>query len=730
MEFKEFIEKLASVLRGGSSTIEFTRSVFEAIVANTDLDILDGYKSSSFKGFYNGKTSISGISKKINAHLEPMEFSEYISNHDDGAVENLCSVFKTDIPDIELRNAGDKLAELFESIIIEAAGKKRKTVVNAVRAFNTYLDKAFKRYSCEKTLLDPNNYCNITDFYISNSIKFGATIIENPTVEILTKTSNHLIIQGTAGSGKSTLLKYLFIKASESVSNSEVVPILVAKLNRYRGESIIDFVLKTVQEFDSKITLEEINSNFSKGSLILLIDGIDEIKHEYRVEFNLKLESFLNNYDRAPIIITSRPIDDFMQYSSFIIGEICPFTIKQSLAFVEKQKWDDVKKQQFIKDIKFYYSHELNHDNYRDNPEFVNIHDKYRQFISNPLLLIILLITYTPNNFFPEKRIKLYQKIYETLAKRHDSKKGIIKEYHTHLSFDDFYDCFAEFCALTYEDNILEFGYQELKSYTKMIKTCENRILAEDFIADLKDNICLIRQDGDKYYFIHRSFQEYFAAVHYLSVIDNEYLRIVDVFKRRDVAGDETLTMLYEMNSKKVRQLIFRPFLEPIMALADVKDKYKEYLKQSYHSFTFDEDNHFVFHGYMLTSQIEFRMFTSKSPIYIEVIFPGLLNSYEKETTYDNVYDVMEERRSLLSDRLTDREIELIEKELYSGEHQVIPFYGDAFPPISVSVKYVLSHQNQYCNLFKFLYNVQKCYLMREYLCLEFFYENIEKEAN
>ena len=58
-----------------------------------------------------------------------MEFAEYFSQHDDGAVENLCSVFKTDIPDIELNNAGNKLAELFMSIITEAAGTKRKTTI-------------------------------------------------------------------------------------------------------------------------------------------------------------------------------------------------------------------------------------------------------------------------------------------------------------------------------------------------------------------------------------------------------------------------------------------------------------------------------------------------------------------------------------------------------------------------------------------------------------------------
>ena len=63
MEFKEFVEKPASVLRGGSSTIEFTRSVFEAIVTESDVDILDSYMASSFKGFYNGNTSITRISK-------------------------------------------------------------------------------------------------------------------------------------------------------------------------------------------------------------------------------------------------------------------------------------------------------------------------------------------------------------------------------------------------------------------------------------------------------------------------------------------------------------------------------------------------------------------------------------------------------------------------------------------------------------------------------------------
>lgn len=126
MQFKEFVQKLSSALRGGASTDKFTRALFEAILTDDGQDILDGYQTSSYKGFYNGNTSITGIAKKINTYMDPMEFSAYIYTFPDAAVENLCSIFENDIPDIEYDNAGDKLAELFITIITEAAGAKKK----------------------------------------------------------------------------------------------------------------------------------------------------------------------------------------------------------------------------------------------------------------------------------------------------------------------------------------------------------------------------------------------------------------------------------------------------------------------------------------------------------------------------------------------------------------------------------------------------------------------------
>lgn len=126
MDFKEFIHRLASVISAGGSTAEFTRSIFEAILSDDGQVILDEYQPSTYKSFYNGQAKISRLAKKINTYIEPIAFSEYIHQFPDGAVENLCRQFSDILPHIDLHNAGDMLADLFNSIIIEAAGASKK----------------------------------------------------------------------------------------------------------------------------------------------------------------------------------------------------------------------------------------------------------------------------------------------------------------------------------------------------------------------------------------------------------------------------------------------------------------------------------------------------------------------------------------------------------------------------------------------------------------------------
>ena len=119
MKFKDFAHLLHPSIGAGSSTHAFTRSLFEAIVTEDGLDILNGYNKESFKAYYNGNTKISGLARKISPYVEPFGFSEYIGSFQDCAIQGLCEVFQKYIPDINLHNAADKLADLFASIIRE-----------------------------------------------------------------------------------------------------------------------------------------------------------------------------------------------------------------------------------------------------------------------------------------------------------------------------------------------------------------------------------------------------------------------------------------------------------------------------------------------------------------------------------------------------------------------------------------------------------------------------------
>ena len=133
MNFKDFAHLLFPSIGAGSSTHAFTRSLFEAIVTEDGLDILNGYDKESFKAYYNGNTKISSLAKKISPYVEPFGFSEFISSFQDGAIQGLCEAFQKHIPDINLHNAADKLADMFASIIREAAAATRKPAGKSAR---------------------------------------------------------------------------------------------------------------------------------------------------------------------------------------------------------------------------------------------------------------------------------------------------------------------------------------------------------------------------------------------------------------------------------------------------------------------------------------------------------------------------------------------------------------------------------------------------------------------
>ena len=667
MTFSDFVKRLFSAVSAGSNTKAFTKSVIEAVLTDEGQDILDEYSESSFKNYYNGSQSPTRLSKKVNAYIEPMGFLTYIDQFSDAAVENICTLFSGELPDITPDNAGEMLGNLLASILTEAAGSIKKSspkgaekpmvvitdhadiapdlvtyqdgifYMGAVTGeheeesdpFEQYLEKAKDYYSIKKTLLYAEKPRQFYDIYVCNDLKYHQNgnrhydngdanrnvIISGADVKRLEQESKYIIIEGTGGIGKSMLLTHLFLSSAEEYFETDRLPVLIP-LKDYRETtaSIVEFIWTAVHAFDSSVTQGQVIDALASRSLILLFDGLDEIQSNIRGNFDTDLDAFIKSYPGNSIFITSRPVHNFVSFAKFSLFDIRPLTRKQALALLDKLEfWDETAKKDFILalDKKLYETH--------------------YQFASNPLLLTIMLMTYSMFGEVPEKMHVFYAKAYETMARLHDATKGSYKRpFHTKLTPEEFARYFSEFCARTYVDEKLEFDDRTFATYMqKVLKNTQAEqegIQPRDFLLDLTDNLCIMYHEGDKYYFIHRSFQEYFTAVYYASGYDEKLTKVGRFFEKMPHRSysDKTFGMLYDMIPEKVERYIFLPFLEEMFtecSVAGTAEEYWTFLESQYPEFIYEEGE--VGESYLCEAQsfiyrniIQEKGLASKTDIY------------------------------------------------------------------------------------------------------------------
>ena len=126
MNFVEFVTITRPILGGKGGVQVYVRTLFDAILTENGKEILDGYSKESYKAYAGGKTSIRDISKAMVQYIDPVEFSSFILNTEESAQIALCEQFTEFLPNININNVGDEIAELFENIIRTAAQSKRK----------------------------------------------------------------------------------------------------------------------------------------------------------------------------------------------------------------------------------------------------------------------------------------------------------------------------------------------------------------------------------------------------------------------------------------------------------------------------------------------------------------------------------------------------------------------------------------------------------------------------
>ena len=222
-----------------------------------------------------------------------------------------------------------------------------------------------------------------------------------------------------------------------------------------------------------------------------------------------------------------------------------PFDLEKVTEYISKLRFDEEKKKDFLADLEG------------------GLFEKNMDFLSNPLLSAMMLLTYDSYGEIPEKRHIFYAKCFDVLAREHDASKGRYKrELLSALTMDQLESVFMFFCAFSYADRQFSFSLQEMESYVaKATEACGIEVEVALVVRDFREAISIMELVGLTYEFAHRSFQEYFYAKF---VVNDRKLSLYEKvgWLCRSSFLDDTIGMIADMD---------RPYFEDEFLLPSVR---------------------------------------------------------------------------------------------------------------------------------------------------------------
>ncbi len=430
-----------------------------------------------------------------------------------------------------------ELAKNAAKTVVSRLGKLYKDFTNKEdiyyrTAFEKYLLEAQKTVGVAKTILYGQIPHDLYTFFECIGIRNADGVIDTSDVNNILNNGHKLIITGTGGIGKSMLMKHCFMNA---IANTNLIPILIELrgLNEYEKDNISlkKYIYDVLGNYGFKLEMEYFEYSLETGCYLILFDGYDEVKNSLSQTITDEITSFCNKYSDNYMIMSSRPLNEFVGWPDFIEYESMSLTKEQALSLVSKLDYDE--------DIKKKFCEQLDEE----------LYDEYESFASNPLLLTIMLMTFEERISIPDKKTDFYEQAFATLFHKHDAmKKGRYRrEKMSGLGYEDFKKVFSYFCFRTFFKN--EFEFSE-KTVLENIERAKEKVLpylefkSDDYLDDMNKAVCMLVHEGLNYRFSHRSFQEYFAAVYTTQLSDNEQKQFLTSWLK-SINGRMTSDFLY-----------------------------------------------------------------------------------------------------------------------------------------------------------------------------------------
>ena len=342
-----------------------------------------------------------------------------------------------------------------------------------------------------------------------------------------------LIILAWGGYGKTTLLRhitYIYTRKLESKRAYNAPKLLPVLLYLRKWQELIarpdaPNLATLIEKYHLPDLPEGSNLNLPpnwaanhlrKGTMLVMLDGFDEVKEDWRNDVAQWIGKHLKNYPQTFFILTSRPAG-YRQYNSDYQPNI-PLYIK---------RFNPEQQERFIQ--RWYLSWKRHLTSNPDQPavkaeayeEAASLYQQLkpeegkrnplRDFASNPLLLnmIVNLHSSYPDKKLPQRRADLYKSIIRLLL----GDRPLARQIDMPLEVNESQQVLQSLALFMTIANITKLEPAQLERKLQSYLTAiDESVSGSIFLNKIEQVSELLVQVDDTYEFAHKSFQEYLAA--------------------------------------------------------------------------------------------------------------------------------------------------------------------------------------------------------------------------
>jgi len=450
--------------------------------------------------------------------------------------------------DIDVNKMAAEFVQANLESAVQLASSKLKTTKAILRSklegtYRVYLTRLLDRYSRGKSFFIRSEPVPLYEFFVPLDLSTERRVLRRPGAVDVAEVSTAVIVTGSGGSGKTMIMRHLLISAIESRAKTPVFYEL--RQQNQQQEPLRVSALRSLQSFGLEVDDEYMERALEGGHFCIMLDGFDELAYAHRRVVAAEIQKMAQRYPRNWFILSSRPDPQLQGWDGFVQLQIQPLDLEGAVELVQKLPFENPVKDRFVADLD------------------AGLFARHKSFLSNPLLLSIMLLTYSDVAHIPTKLSVFYTQAYESLFQKHDALKGgFQRERRSGLDIQDFAKAFAAFCVQSYDQRAFSFPPTRALEFFEGARQITH--LTYDSEAILHDSIqavCLLLEEGVDVTFAHRSFQEYFVAKFISACPAAVKGQLIRRFAP-SVESDKVVSLLHELDPYAVEEEYVLPALE------------------------------------------------------------------------------------------------------------------------------------------------------------------------